>query len=175
MNVCIFLTKSRQPTFTLQKRKSLTPENYISIPKELSKQYKAEIEQIIDEEYPHAVKKTKQIRAEAHKMYKKVLKNKNLYMEYATNNFDVLIGVEEFNLLSKIIDITDKYVQIKDEDALATDYNGALLDFLDPYFKDNDIKTDKLDNLSILINKEHKKIIQEQELLHKFIYPDDKT
>ena len=146
---------------------------YKPISKDRSSQYKTEVTQIIDTQYPIAVRRTKQIRREAHKMYLKVLKNNDLYITYATNNYDMIIDIGEFNLLSKIIDATDKYVSIKNDDALATDYNGAVLDFLDPYFKDNQIKTNKLDNLEILINKEYKKIIQEQEYLHKFIYPND--
>ena len=144
--------------------------DYKPIPMDLSVQYKTEVTKIIDKQYPIAVRKTKQISREAHKLYLKVLKNKDLYMDYATNNFDMIIDIGEFHLLSKIVDVTDKYVSIKNDDAIATDYNGAIIDFLNPYFKDNQIKTQKLDNLRILINKEYKKIIQEQEHLYKLIY-----
>ena len=146
---------------------------YKPIPKNFSSQYKTEITKIIDEEYPIAIKKTKQIRCKAHKMYLKVLKNKKLYMKYALSNFDIIISIGESDLLSKIIYITDKYVKIKDEEALATDYNGAVLDFLNPYFADNNINTEKLDKLGLFINKNYKEIIQEQEFLHKIIYPDE--
>ena len=139
---------------------------YKPIPKNLSSEYKTEVAKIIDKEYPKAVKKTKQISSEAHKMYLKVLKNNNLYMDYATNNYDMIIDIGEFNLLSKIVDATDKYVSIKNDNALATDYNGAILDFLNPYFKDNQIKTKKLDNLGILINKKYKESNKEQKLLY---------
>ena len=147
--------------------------DYVPIPENLSEQYKKEVTKIIDTQYPVAIRKTKQIRREAHKMYLKVLKNKDIYMDYATNNYDMMINIGEFYLLSKIVDVTDKYVSIKNDDALATDYNGAILDFLDPYFKDNKIETKKLDNLGIFINMEYQKIIQEQEHLHKIIYPND--
>ena len=43
-------------------------------------------------------------------MYLKVLKNNDLYITYATNNYDMIIDIGEFNLLSKIIDATDKLV-----------------------------------------------------------------
>ena len=128
---------------------------------------------IINKEYPIAIKKTKQTRCKAHKMYLKVLKDKKLYIDYATSNFDIIISAGESNLLSKIIDVTDKYVKIKDEEALATDYNGALLDFLNPYFVDNNINTEKLDELGIFIHKYYNEIIQEEEHLHKIIYPDE--
>lgn len=139
--------------------------DYKPIPKNLSQQYKKEITRIINTQYPVAIRKTKQIRRNSHKMYLKVLKNKDFYMDYVTNNFDMIISVGEFNLLTKIIDITDRYVKIKDDDALATDYNGAILDFLDPYFKDNGIKTDKLDNLSNLIYINYNEITAEQKSL----------
>ena len=146
---------------------------YKPIPKNLSSQYKIEITKIIDKDYPNAIKKTKQTRRKAHKMYLKVLKDKKFYIDYATSNFDIIISTGEFNLLSKIIDITDKYVKIKDEEALATDHNGAILDFLNPYFIDNNIKTEKLDKLGLFINKKRMEIIQEQEFLHKIIYPNE--
>ena len=146
---------------------------YKPIPKNFSSQYKTEITKIIDKEYPNAIKKTKQTRCKAHKMYLKVIKDKKLYIDYATSNFDIIISTGEFSLLSKIIDITDKYVKIKDEEALATDYNGAILDFLNPYFVDNNINTEKLDKLGLFINKKRLEIIQEQEFLHKIIYPNE--
>ena len=146
---------------------------YKPVPENLSKQYKKEIEQIIEKQYPVAIRKTKRIRHEAHKKYLKVLKNKNLYMNYATSNFDIIINIGEFDLLLKIVDNTDKYVKIKDEDALATDYSGAILDFLEPYFKDNGIETKKLDYLGAFVNAKYKEIIQEQEHLHKFVYPNE--
>ena len=146
---------------------------YVPIPEYLSKQYKKEVMKILNIQYPVAVQETEQLRAEAHDMYIKVLKDKNLYMEYATNNFDMNIYIGEFHLLSKIIDITDKYVDIKNDNAFATDYTGAMLDFLNPYFKDNGINQNKLKKLGSLITKRYKEIIKEQEILHKFMYPDE--
>ena len=147
--------------------------SYKPISANLKTQYKQEIEQIINKEYPIAIKKTEQTRSKAHEMYLKVLKDKKLYMDYAVSNFDIIISTGEFDLLSKIIDATNKYVKIEDEEALATDYNGAILDFLNPYFIDNNINTEKLDNLGAFVNKKHKEILQEQEHLHKIIYPDE--
>ena len=147
---------------------------YKPIPSNLSKQYRDEITKIINKQYPVAMRETKQIRLKSHKMYLKVLKNKKHYMDYVTNNFDMIINLGEFKLLSKIIAATDKYVEIKNDDALATDYNGALLDFLNPYFKDNEINSDKLDKLGNFVYVKQKEIEQEQLYLHQIIYPDDK-
>lgn len=146
---------------------------YKPIPKNLSKQYKAEITQIIDTQYPIAVHETEGIREEAHQLYLDVLNNKNLYMNYCANNFDMIIDNGEFHLLSKIIEATNKYVPIKNDDALATDYVGSLLDFLDPYFKDNHIDTKKLDSLGVLSNIRYKEIEKEQADLHRFMYPEE--
>ena len=146
---------------------------YKPIPKELSKQYKKEITHLINTQFPVAIQETEMVWEEAHKMYLKVLKNKEFYMDYATSNYDTNIDIGEFNLLSKIITVTDKYVKIKEDTALTTDFTGALASFLSPYFKDNKIKTNKLNRLSILINKKYKEIEQEQQTLHRYIYPEE--
>ena len=146
---------------------------YKPIPKEKQAEYKAEVEKYIDEQVPIAIQEVEQIREDSHNFYLNVLKDKKLYIDYTSSNFDIIISTGEFNLLSKIIDITDKYVKIKDEEALATDYNGAVLDFLSPYFVDNNINTEKLDKLGVFINKKRTEIIQEQEFLHKIIYPNE--
>ena len=146
---------------------------YKPIPKNLSKQYKAEVTQIIDTQYPVAVHETEQLRTEAHKMYLEVLKNKNLYMNYCASNFDMTIDTPEFEIASKIIDITNNYVSIRGDESLCTGYTGSLLDFLDPYFKDNKIDDSKLKSLSALSNIRYKEIIKEQEDLHRFMYPEE--
>ena len=52
---------------------------YKPIPKELSKQYKAEMEQIINEKYPTVLKDQREIYNKALHMYKKVSKNNNKF------------------------------------------------------------------------------------------------
>ncbi len=144
---------------------------YKPIPKELSKQYKAEIEQLIETQYPIAIREIEETSAQAHIMYLQVLKNKNLYMDYVSNNFDMNIDNGQFYLLSKIIDATNEYVNIKNDTALATDYVGSLLDFLDPYFKDNKINKNKLNFIGSLVSIKAKEIEKEQNILYKFMYP----
>ena len=146
---------------------------YKPIPKEFSKQYKTEITQLINTQYPIAVHQTEQKRRESHDFYLKVLKNKNLYIDYATRNYDMTISNSEFEILSQIVDITNKYVNIKDDEELSTGFTGSLMDFLDPYFKDNKIDINKLKSLSALIHIRYNEIIQEQEALHRFIYPEE--
>ena len=144
---------------------------YKPIPKELSKKYKAEITQLIRSQYPIAIREIEETRAQAHVMFLNDVKDKNLYMDYALNNFDMIIDNGEFHLLSKIIDVTNKYVDIKNDTALATDYVGALLDFLDPYFKDNRINKSKLNYIDTLVSIKAKEIEKEQRILYKFVYP----
>ena len=146
---------------------------YKPIPEHLCSQYKQEVEETINTQYPIAIKKTEQIRKEAHGMYLKVLQNKSLYMNYATKNYDMIIYSGEFEFLSKIIDITDKYVKVNGDDAIATDYTGALLDFLDPYFKDNKIDTAKINHLENFVYAKYKEIEKEQDALHTYIYPEE--
>ena len=68
------------------KKKTVYPYNYIPIPKELSEQYKAEIEQIIDEEYPKVIKNIDRCVLDAQKHYKKVIK----YGYYSNNQMDAI-------------------------------------------------------------------------------------
>ena len=139
----------------------------------MSKQYKAEVTQFIDTQYPIAVHQTEQYRIKSHNLYEKVLLDKSLYIDYATSNFDMNIENSEFEMLSQILAITNKYVNIKGDKSLSTDFSGSLMDFLEPYFKDNKVDTHKLNSLSALINIRYKEIIQEQESLHKFMYPEE--
>lgn len=131
------------------------------------------MEQIINIQYPIAIKKTIEIRKEAHDMYLGVLQNKTLYLDYAVKNYDMNIYAGEFEFISKLIDVTDKYVKVKGDDAIATDYTGALLNFLDPYFKDNKIDTTKINNLENFVYIKYKEIEKEQDSLYRYIYPKE--
>ena len=106
-------------------------------------------------------------------MYLGVLQNKTLYLDYAVKNYDMNIYAGEFEFISKLIDVTDKYVKVKGDDAIATDYTGALLNFLDPYFKDNKIDTTKINNLENFVYIKYKEIEKEQDNLYRYIYPEE--
>ena len=145
---------------------------YKPIPPDLSKKYKAEIEQKINNEYGSTQQKINSIYNEATKDYKKVFKNKETYMDFASSNYDIHIFIPIFDLLSDLIDITNKYVDIKNE-IPATDFSGTLYDFLQPYFDDNKIDTHKIDKLSKNARKKQKRIEYYYDNTHKFIYPND--
>ena len=146
---------------------------YKPIPKELSIQYKNEVEQIINNKYKIIISQINHIHTDAKNQYIMVKKNKDTYIDFATANFDTAVFIPIFDLLSDIITITRKYSDLE-QNIPATDYTGALYDFLDPYFKDNNINTSKIDNLSEYARKKQIKIEKYYENAHKFIYPHEK-
>lgn len=123
---------------------------YQPIPKEKSKQYKIEVENIIVKEVPKAKQEVQEIFVQAQKAYKnKSIEDLHTYIDF--------IGSPEFDLHKKIIVITDKYVPIKNN-VPATDYEGALYDFLYPYFKDNNVDLTKMHELINLCGEKQKEI-----------------
>ena len=146
---------------------------YKPIPKELSKQYKNEITKAINKKYNFTLRKINKISKNAEKMYFKVLKNKNLYPEFCSNQFEMQIDSPMFYLLSDLITITNKYTIFAEEDIPATDFSGTLYEFLLPYFIDNEIDMDKINNIREL-SAEKYKIIEEYYIKsHYFIYPNE--
>ena len=129
------------------------PENYIPIPKELSNQYKAEMERIIDEEYPKVITKIDECVISAEILYKKVIKD-----GYFSNNqmdtinlgliYENCIPTASLNLYDKLLKITqEKYLKIHYE-PLGTDWVTPYANILSPYLKDNNVSLEKLYNIS---------------------------
>lgn len=125
---------------------------YQPIPADKSKQYKAEVESIINKEVPKAKQEVYEIFAQAQKAYK----NKSIE---ELDRYSRIIGTPEFYLYKNVINVTNKYVNIE-KDIPATDYEGALYDFLYPYFKDNNVDLRKLDELTNLCGVKDKEIDQ---------------
>ena len=136
----------------------------------LPPQYKIEVEQTINNEYPATLKKINDIALNANTMYKQVLKDKNLYMDFCAENFDMMIFTPEFYLYSDLIKITQKYTLLKNP---PTDDAGTLYDFLLPYFDNNNIDTEKLDKLKSFSALKYKEIDKYYQDLHKFMYPEE--
>ena len=145
---------------------------YKPIPDNLKEQYKNEVEQTINNKYKTILKQIDNIHTDAKNKYLIVKKNKDTYIDFAAANFDTAVFTPIFDLLSDIISITQKYTDLE-PNIPATDYTGALYDFLDPYFSDNNIDTSKIDNLSKYARKKQIKIEKYYEKAHKFIYPND--
>ncbi len=147
---------------------------YKPIPKNLSKQYQKEVITAINNEYPITKKGIALIAKTAHEKYKKVLKNKNLYMDYAISNYDTYIYTPIFDLLSDLISITGNYVEINNEE-LATDYDEVLYNYLIPYFNDNNIDPHKIDNLYFYANAKQEIIEKENSEIYRLVYSEDNS
>ena len=145
---------------------------YKPIPVERRAEYKAEIEQIINNKYLPIKKEIDNTYSEATIKYYAVMKNKSLYESFTDSFYDNAVFNPIFYLFSDMLKITQKYVNIKN-DIPPTDYTGALYDFLDPYFKDNNISTVKIDELSEYARTRQIKIEQYYINAHKFVYPND--
>ena len=124
---------------------------YKPIPKELSKQYKMEMEETINKEYPKAIKKIDRHIKKADVYYSRVLKN-GCHSDYDMNaiNLNLMYEFES----GAILDIYDKLMKITQKKYLKesfkpfpVDYSGPFIDYLNPYFKDNNINTKKIDDI----------------------------
>ena len=104
---------------------------YKPIPKELSVQYKADMEQIINKEYPNIIKNVDKCVNHAEKLYNKVIK----YGYFSNNQMDVInlslisehvIFASDLDLYAKLMKVTqEKYLGIKYE-PLGVDYTAAI-------------------------------------------------
>ena len=136
---------------------------YKPIPANRSAEYKAEIESIIDTEYPNAIRKVDEYVSEAKDLYNKIMK----YGYYSNNQMDVInlgliyevcIPSADIDLYAKLIKVTkEKYLSEKDI-PIGTDNTGSLEDFLWQYFKDNNVNTKKLSDIAEYANKQNKVI-----------------
>ena len=127
-----------------------------------SEQYKREIEAKIAEESP-------KIKANIDGYFEKAKKAYSMYLQAEMNNKDTseynfLIGdyrrgieYADVLFLSSLIDITDKHRGMKHE-PLCTDFGGALFDYLEPYFKANNVDYSEIYQIFIYQNKNLKKL-----------------
>lgn len=124
--------------------------DYKPIPADKSKQYKAEVESIINNEVPKAKKEVNQIYKEAKQAY-------SLPISSDTPDYEQIIDTPVFYVNLELIKLTCKYVNIE-HDIPATDFSGTLYDFLYPYFQDNKVNTKLLDELDTFTVKRQEKI-----------------
>lgn len=133
---------------------------YKPIPKNLSVQYKAEMEHIIDEEYPKVIVEVDKLVNEAAELYNKVLK----YGYFSNDQMDVInLGLiyenctpaADIDLYARLMEVTqEKYLKVKFE-PFATDWTSPYEDFMTPYLKDNGVNTQKLTDISNYIIKKN--------------------
>lgn len=133
---------------------------YKPIPEELSKKYKAEMEKIINKKYPKAIKKIDNYIRKANKYYNKILK----YGCHSDNNMNVI----NLNLMYEfesgaMLDIYDKLMEVTQEkylqqtyNGIGTDYSGPFINYLKPYFKDNNVNTKKIDDINNYESEKYK-------------------
>ena len=123
--------------------------DYRPIPKELSNQYKAEMEQIIDEEYPKIIKKINEDTEYGKNIYQKIMKN-GYNVDLAADLgfvYELYLPTEDLDLYAKLVKITqEKYLKI-DYDPPGADWVTPFENYLKPYFIDNNVNTKKLQDI----------------------------
>ena len=130
----------------------------IKIPKNLSIQYKNEIETIIDSEYDNIIKAIDNNVKEA-----KILHDKLLQNGFNTEDYIKLSLISETNIPSADLDLYagllrityEKYLGINYE-PIGTDSSYVLNELLYNYFKDNNIDKRKLKKIIFYKNKKIK-------------------
>lgn len=119
---------------------------YKPIPADKSKQYKAEVESIINKEVPRAYKQIDKIFVDTKVTYMRALKdpyNKDLREKLDTETVTAKFDGPEFSIYLDIIETTQKYVDIKNE-IPPTSHSFALAEFIHTYLEDNNINYQEL-------------------------------
>jgi hypothetical protein len=118
------------------------------IKSENQKQYRQEINNCIKKQVPISKK-------EINKVIVNIQQEENIYIK----NSLIDIGIESvlFNFYMQLIDITEKYVEIK-KDIPSTDYYMVLKNTLSPYLNENNINTSKINSLLKYAEKKQKKL-----------------
>ncbi len=123
---------------------------YKPIPANLSKQYKKEMEHIIDVEYPNTIKNADNYLKEAKTLRNKILKhgfNTDEYMNIVLIS-EICIPASAIDLYANLLEVTqEKYLGMKYE-PIGTDCINPIYDILSPYFDDNNIDKTKLTKIA---------------------------
>ncbi len=130
------------------------------IPKSLKTQYKNEVEEIINNNYPLVIKKIDNYTKEAEELKNKLLNNNISKDNYINQEYMNLGLIAELRIPSADLDLYTKIMQITQEKYLntefepfATDNSATYKDYLYPYFTDNNIDTKKLVNITEYADK----------------------
>ena len=133
---------------------------YKPIPKELSKQYKAEMEQIMYDEYPNIVESIDNYFIEGKKDYENIMKK-----GFDSDKFGNLqsiayssLGSYEAYLYFKLMQITqEKFLKLNFE-PFPTDEIAPYYEYLLPYFSDNNVNINLLNTIAKYRNKKYLKL-----------------
>lgn len=132
---------------------------YRPIPSDKKLEYKEQMTNYIDTNYIDTANKTYNNYLEAQTTFYQFLKTKQ------PKDKDKIIecyewGVDEplFFYYKGLLELTQKFANIPLDELPATDYSGDLYEFLEPYFKDNNINTKKFDELAEFAHFTEKRI-----------------
>ena len=135
---------------------------YKPIPENLSKQYKTEMEQIIDEEYPIVIKKIDNEVKDAKRIRDKILESGFNIEDYINLSLipETCIPYSDLDLYGKMLKVTqEKYLGMEYK-PIGTDSVNPIDDILSPYFRDNNVNRSKLTKILLYENKKIK-IVEE--------------
>lgn len=135
---------------------------YKPIPETLSKQYKNEMEQIIDEEYPIVIKKIDNEVKDAKRIRDKILESGFNIEDYINLSLipETCIPSSDLDLYGKMLKVTqEKYLGMEYK-PIGTDSVNPIDDILSPYFRDNNVNRSKLTKILLYENKKIK-IVEE--------------
>lgn len=131
---------------------------YKPIPMNMSKQYKTEIEHIIDSEYDQIIKKIDNLVLECKNKRDKIIQNGFNTDDYINLILisEVCIPAADLDLYAHLMKVTqEKYLGLKYE-PIGTDTPNPLHEYLYPYMKDNNINETKLTKIIIYESKQIK-------------------
>lgn len=131
---------------------------YKPIPAHMSKQYKIEMEQIIDEEYPQVIQNVDGFVLDAKILYDKIINNGFNIEDYISLSLipETCIPSSDLDLYAKLLKVTkEKYMGIK-YTPIGTDSVNPIDEILSPYFKDNNVNRNKLTKIILYENKKIK-------------------
>ncbi len=131
---------------------------YKPIPKNLSKQYKKEMEYIIGVEYPNAIKNVDENVKDAKNLRNKILQNGFNLEDYINLTLisEVCIPAADLDLYAELMKVTqEKYLGIKYE-PIGTDNTNPIYEYLYPYIRDNNVNENKLTKIILYENKQIK-------------------
>lgn len=131
---------------------------YKPIPKELSKQYKAEMEQIINEGYPQVIRNIDNYFEDVKVKYNKLITqgyDDNIYWSMLP---EVSIFDLDLFLYDRLLKVTqEKYLGLK-YNPIGTDDTYYYENYLQAYFSENKINLKKLIKIENYANKKYIKI-----------------
>ncbi len=135
---------------------------YKPIPASLSKQYKKEMEQIIDEEYPMVIKNIDNEVNKAKRIRDKILESGFNIEDYITLSLipETCIPSSDLDLYGKMLKVTKEKYLNEIYTPIGTDCVNPIDDILSPYFIDNKVNRSKLTKILLYENKKIK-IVEE--------------